>query len=85
MTRRIYSYSIDRCVGKALRLLRKEKRLTLRDLESISDKCHTYFAKVETYERRITYGELINYCNLLELEPIEVYSLAHELESLENG
>lgn len=84
MLRQTYTYPIDRFVGMALRLLRKEKGLTLKDLESVSDRSHTYFAKIETYERRITYGELIDICNWLDLEPMSIYSLAHKLESLSN-
>lgn len=81
MINKTFCYSIDRCVGKALRTLRKEKGLTLRQLSFMSGKFHTYFAKIENYERRITYGELIDICKLIDVEPTTVYALAHEIEN----
>jgi len=80
---KLFRYDIDRAIGAALRQIRQEKCLTLRDLSQRTNSKHSLFAKIETYQRRITFGELAELADLMETTTENVIARAYQL--LEEG
>lgn len=57
---------------RVLKGKRKQAKLTMRDI-SIVGKCpHSIVGKLENGERQLTVPELLDYCKLIEADPIEI-------------
>jgi len=54
-----------------LKSTRKEQGLTMRDLGELIDEPHQFIGKVESCERRLDVYEYVQYCQALNVDPIE--------------
>ena len=54
-----------------LKSARLEQGLTVRDLALLIDEPFQFVSKVETGQRRLTVHEFVQYCEALEIDPIE--------------
>jgi len=63
-------------VGKALKSIRLEKKLTLQQIEKNSDLYATRISKAENGKANLSLGWIIHYCNVLDVNPSEVFTRA---------
>jgi len=54
-----------------LKSSRIEQDLTMRDLGELIDEPHQFIGKVESCERRLDVYEYVQYCQALNVDPIE--------------
>ena len=74
MKKSIYSQESD-MLRHWLTSQRKQKHLTQRQLASLLGIHHSIVGKIETGERQINVVELIWYCKILEVDPVEIINL----------
>lgn len=55
-------------LGNCLREQREAKGLTMRDLQAISGKPHSYFGKIEQAQRGLDVLEFLELCNWMEID-----------------
>lgn len=60
-------------IGKALKEIRKEKKLTLQHIQKISTLHPANISKVENGKSNPTIGWIIHYCNAIDVNPNEVF------------
>jgi transcriptional regulator with XRE-family HTH domain len=65
-----------------LKNARLERGLTVRDLAVLIDEPFQFISKVETGQRRLTVHEYVQYCEALDLNPIDGIKLLVEKNSL---
>lgn len=58
MRKRSFYYPIDEAIGIAIREMRNKCGLNMRELAIIVNVPHSYFCKIEKYERRLTFSLL---------------------------
>lgn len=58
-------------LGNWLREQREAKGLTMRDLQAISGKPHSYFGKIEQAQRGLDVLEFVELCKWLSLPPLK--------------
>ena len=63
-------------IGKALKDIRLEKKLTLQQIEKMSDQYATRISKAENGKVNLSIGWIIHYCNVLDINPAEVFTRA---------
>ncbi|MFJ7828423.1 helix-turn-helix domain-containing protein [Psychrobacillus sp. NPDC096623] len=63
-------------IGKALKDIRLEKKLTLQQIEKMSDQYATRISKAENGKVNLSIGWIIHYCNVLDVNPAEVFTRA---------
>ena len=63
-------------IGKALKEIRLEKKLTLQQIEKMSDQYATRISKAENGKVNLSLGWIIHYCNVLDINPTEVFTRA---------
>jgi transcriptional regulator with XRE-family HTH domain len=56
----------------AIKLLRLERGLSLRDVAAALDKPHSWVQKIETFERRLDFLEFVALARALGIEPEEL-------------
>ena len=61
-------------IGKALKDIRQEKKLTLQQIEKMSDQYAPRISKVENGKLNLSLGWIIHYCNVLDINPSEVFT-----------
>ena len=60
-------------IGKALKEIRKEKKLTLQQIEKMSDQHAARISLAENGKLNLSIGWIIHYCNVLDLNPNVVF------------
>ena len=60
-------------IGKTLKEIRKEKKLTLQQIEDMSDQYATRISYAENGKLNLTLGWIIHYCNVLDINPNDVF------------
>jgi transcriptional regulator with XRE-family HTH domain len=63
-------------IGKALKDIRQEKKLTLQQIEKMSDQHAPRISKAENGKVNLSLGWIIHYCNVLDINPSEVFTRA---------
>jgi len=63
-------------IGKTLKEIRKEKKLTLQQIENMSDQYATRISSAENGKLNLTIGWIIHYCNVLDINPNDVFTRA---------
>ena len=63
-------------IGKTLKDIRQEKNLTLQQIEKISDQHAPRISSAEKGKLNLTLGWIIHYCNVLDVNPTEVFTRA---------
>jgi len=58
-----------------LKSARNKQGLSMRDLAAKLDEPHSFVGKIETAERRLDVREYVEYCQALNLDPLEGISL----------
>lgn len=58
-----------------LKQSRKARGLTVRELGELIDESHQFVNKVETAQRRLNVFEFVQYCEALNIDPLEGLSL----------
>lgn len=61
-------------MGAQLKLIRTDKRFTMRALADRLGTPHSFIGKTEQLNRRLDVGEFTQYCMALEVDPVEVFS-----------
>lgn len=64
-------------IGSALKSIRLEKKLTLKDIETISDMNGPTISIIERGKQNVSIGWLIHYANVLEIDPNEIFIRAY--------
>lgn len=70
----LYSTHYDQ-LRKWLKLARESKGLTLRDVSLLTGQHHSIIGKIEQSRRKIDIIEFIEYCKILDVDPIEGVSV----------
>lgn len=60
-------------IGNALKSIRVEKKLKLKDIEAISDMNGPTISNIERGKQNVSIGWLIHYANVLEIDPSEIF------------
>lgn len=63
-------------IGKTLKEIRQEKNLTLQQIEKLSDQHASRISSAEKGKLNLTLGWIIHYCNVLEVNPTDVFTRA---------
>ena len=63
-------------IGKTLKEIRQEKNLTLQQIEKISDQHASRISSAEKGKLNLTLGWIIHYCNVLDINPTDVFTRA---------
>lgn len=84
MRKSIFIYPIDRAIGEAIKELRSERGIRMRELAAIGKVPHSYFGKIENYERRLTFGEIEELAEWIGVDANEIISRAKEIIQEEN-
>lgn len=79
MRKNIFCYPIDIAIGKAIRELRNSKGYTMRELASKGGVPHSYIGKIENYKRRLTFGEIEEVANWMEIKSEDIIMKAKEI------
>lgn len=61
-------------MGAQLKLIRTDKRFTMRALADRLGTPHSFIGKTEQLNRRLDVGEFTQYCLALEVDPVAVFS-----------
>lgn len=84
MRNTIVTYPIDLAIGKAIKEMRKKRGLRMRELSAIGHVPHSYFGKIENYERRLTFGEIEEVAEWIGVDSNDIISRAKEIIQQEN-
>lgn len=84
MRNTIFTYPIDRAIGKAIKEMRKNRGLRMRELAAIGHVSHSYFGKIENYDRRLTFGEIEEVAEWIGVNSGDIISRAKEIVQQEN-
>ena len=79
MHKSIFKYPIDHAIGEAIKSIRNQQGLKMRELAAIGKVPHSYFGKIENYQRRLTFGEIEEVANLLGVDPSLIINKAKEI------
>ncbi|AQQ55250.1 helix-turn-helix domain-containing protein [Planococcus lenghuensis] len=60
-------------IGSALKAIRKEKKLTLQDIEAHSGLNRSTVSLIERGMQNVSIGWIVHYCNTLDIDPAEVF------------
>lgn len=60
-------------IGRTLKEIRKEKKLTLQQIEKNSDQHAARISLAENGKSNLSIGWIIHYCNVLDINPNEVF------------
>jgi transcriptional regulator with XRE-family HTH domain len=60
-------------IGKALKEIRKEKKLTLQQIEKMSTQHSARISLAENGKLNLSIGWIIHYCNAIDVNPNEVF------------
>ncbi|WP_341963539.1 helix-turn-helix domain-containing protein (plasmid) [Planococcus maritimus] len=60
-------------IGSALKSIRVEKKLKLKDIEAISDMNGPTISNIERGKQNVSIGWLIHYANVLQIDPSEIF------------
>lgn len=60
-------------IGSAMKSIRKEKKMTLQEIEEKSKLNPATISLVERGKQNFSLGWIIHYCNVLEVNPTEVF------------
>jgi ribosome-binding protein aMBF1 (putative translation factor) len=66
----LYSTHYDQ-LRKWLKVARESKGLTLRDVSQLTGQHHSIIGKIEQSRRKIDIIEFVEYCKILDVDPIE--------------
>lgn len=83
MSTNIFKYKIDRAIGQAIKEFRNKQGYKMRELAEIAQIPHSFFGKIEKYERRLTFGEIEEVAGWIGVDPNDIITRAKELVSLE--
>ena len=61
-------------MSEQLKLIRTEKRFTMRALADRLGTPHSFIGKTEQQNRRLDVGEFAQYCQALEVDPVAVFT-----------
>lgn len=78
MRKSIFKYPIDHAIGEAIKSIRNQQGLKMRELAAIGNVPHSYFGKIENYQRRLTFGEIEEVASWLGVEPSLIIKKAKE-------
>lgn len=79
-----FRYPIDQAIGKAIKELRRDAGYKMRELAEIANVQHTFFGKIENYQRRLTYGELTEVATWLGVDADDIIAKAKQIEQKDN-
>ena len=65
-------------IGKTLKEIRKEKKLTLRVLQDSSDQYATRISSAENGKLNLTLGWIVRYCEVLDIKPTDLFVRAFQ-------
>lgn len=68
-----YEPNIYEKIGGALKSIRLEKKMTLKDIEAISDLSGPTISTVERGKQNVSIGWIVHYCNALQINPTDVF------------
>ena len=71
-TFRSKSKAINKQMAGHLKVLRQDKKLTMRKLADQIQTAHSFIGKIEKQDRRMDVGEFILYCEAMGYDPIDV-------------
>lgn len=77
----VYSTHYDK-LRLWLKSARQARNLSLRDVAAVSGVHHSVYGKMEQGRRRIDIVEFVEYCKVLEVDPLE--GLSEIIDSLDN-
>lgn len=60
-------------IGNALKSIRLEKNLKLKDIEAISEMNGPTISNIERGKQNVSIGWLMHYANVLEIDPTEIF------------
>ena len=61
-------------MAEQLKIIRNDKRFTMRALADRLGVPHSFIGKTEQLNRRLDVGEFTQYCQALEVDPVTVFS-----------
>ena len=79
VTRNTFRYPIDRAIGQAIKEIRNNQGFKMRELADIVNIPHSYFGKIENYERRLTFGEIEEVAGWIGVEVNDIIARAKEI------
>lgn len=68
-----YKPNIYEKIGTALKEIRKEKNLTMKDIQDMGNINIANTSLLERGKQNFTMSSLIHYCNVLDVDPTEVF------------
>ncbi|XKE96507.1 helix-turn-helix domain-containing protein (plasmid) [Metaplanococcus flavidus] len=68
-----YEPNIYEKIGGALKSIRLEKKMTLKDIEAISDLAGPTISNIERGKQNVSLGWIVHYSNALQINPSEVF------------
>ncbi|NVK25941.1 MAG: helix-turn-helix transcriptional regulator [Gammaproteobacteria bacterium] len=80
MKQNSFRYPIDKAIGQAIKELRKQAGYRMRELAEIGNVPHSFFGKIENYERRLTFGELEEVASWIGVEVNDIITKAKQIE-----
>lgn len=83
MNNKIYTQSYD-VLRSWLKSKREEKGLTIRQLADLLGRHHSIIGKVEQSRRKIDVIELLEYCEVLEVDPHEAIQVLQDVKGKHN-
>ncbi|MDJ0332998.1 helix-turn-helix transcriptional regulator [Planococcus sp. S3-L1] len=68
-----HEHNVYEKIGSALKSIRLEKKLKLKDIEAISEMNGPTISNIERGKQNVSIGWLIHYANVLEIDPTEIF------------